>query len=121
MHEYTVDADRRFVRVRLWGALTPGDIHTAAEELRGDARVGQDFSELIDLRELTSVKAIGSEDVRALATAALDPSSKRAFVTDDSATFGLARMFATLRTLKDSREQVGVFRTIEEAQDWLGL
>jgi hypothetical protein len=35
--------------------------------------------------------------------------------------FGLARMFATLRELKQVPEDINVFRTIEEAETWLGL
>jgi hypothetical protein len=105
----------------MWGALTPGEIRGTAAELLDDERLSKDFSQLIDLRELTSVAAIGAQDIRAIAASALDVSSRRAFVAPDSATFGLARMFAAIRNSRESTEQVGVFRTMTEAERWLGL
>jgi hypothetical protein len=44
-----------------------------------------------------------------------------AIVTTDDLTFGMARMFAALRNMKDTTEQIGVFRTMREAEDWLGF
>jgi hypothetical protein len=120
-HEYTVDSERHVAYIRVWGALTPGEMQTMVDELAGDPRISGEVAKLIDLRKLTSVAAISSKDVRAIASAALSPASRRALVTADSAAFGLARMFAAFRTLRDSREQVGVFRTLKEAEDWLGL
>jgi len=119
--DYTVDAARRLLRVRMSGALTPEDIRTAITALTADPRLSPEFAEIVDLRELTSVDAISSQDVRAIAGARLEYSSRRAFVAPDPATFGLVRMFAALRDLKDAGERIGVFRTIREAEEWLGL
>jgi hypothetical protein len=47
--------------------------------------------------------------------------TRRVFVASGLVMFGPARMFATLRDLTESREQVGVFRTREEAEAWLDL
>ena len=120
-HQYTIDSLRRVAHIRVWGALTPGELQEMVDELNGDPRISAEVAKLIDLRELTSVAAISSLDVRAIAAAALSPASRRALVTADSAAFGLARMFAAFRTLRQPHEQVGVFRTLKEAEEWLGL
>jgi hypothetical protein len=120
-HEYSIDAARRLVRVRMWGELTRAEIMATGAELSNDPLLRPEFSELIDLRGVTSAIAISAEDVRAIASAALSPVARRAFAASDLAMFGLARMFATLRDLTETREQVGVFRTLEEAEAWLGL
>ena len=120
-HDYTVDSLRHVAYIRVWGALTPGEMRTMVDELNADSRISTSVAKLIDLRALTSVAAISSQDVRAIAGATLSPASRRALVTADSAAFGLARMFAAFRALKDSSEQVGVFRTLKEAEEWLGL
>ena len=120
-HEHIVDSERHVAYIRVWGVLTPGEMQTMVDELAADPGISGEVAKLIDLRKLTSVAAISSKDVRAIASAALSPASRRALVTADPAAFGLARMFAAFRTLRDSREQVGVFRTLKEAEEWLGL
>ena len=107
--------------MRIWGALTPGEMHDIVTEVRTDPRTTAELRHLVDLRQLTSVSAIAAKDVRAVAADALAPSPQRAIVAPDSATFGLARMFAAIRNLKESQELIGVFRSMKEAEDWLGL
>ena len=119
-HEYGIDTARRLVSTRMWGALDRAEVLKTALELSEDPKLLPGFSELIDLRE-ASATAISAEDVRAIASAQLDPVARRAFVVPDELMFGLARMFATLRELKQVPEDINVFRTIEEAETWLGL
>jgi len=109
------------VMVRMWGPLTAGEIRTAVAEIVEGVPQSEGYLELIDLRGLTSVDGIASPDVRAIASSPLDAASKRAFVVPDPTAFGLARMFATFRSLRQTGDEVGVFRTIEDAENWLGL
>jgi SpoIIAA-like len=120
-HEYSVDGNHRLVRVRMWGALTRAEIMETVAELSRDSRLERDFSELIDLRELTSVDSITTADVRAIAYASLDSVSRRAFVASNLLIFGLARMFASLRGLRPDSEEVSVFDSLEAAEAWLGV
>lgn len=120
-HELILDLERRLVLMRLWGAMTPGEMRTMVIEVREHPQLTPEFVQLVDLRELTSVEAIDGSDIRAVAASALAPSPRRAIVATDPAAFGLARMFATFRNLKDADDQIGVFRTMREAEDWLGL
>ena len=105
----------------MWGEVTRAEVMATRLEVANDARLRSEFSELIDLTGLTSVDAITAEDVRVMASAELDSVARRAFVTPNPAAYGLARMFGSLREVKHARDEVAVFRTIEEAKEWLGL
>ena len=119
-HEYSIDSAQRLVRVRMWGALTRTEILATVAELVGDPRLSPDFSELIDVTDATAAE-IHTDDIRAIAGALLDRVARRAFVAPDPAVFGLARMFGAFRDMKDATEHVAVFRSIREAEEWLGL
>ena len=120
-YEYSVDADRKLVLVRMSGVLTRDEMFACTATLRDDSRLTSDFSELVDLRELTSVEAVRLEDVRTMASGSLSPAARRAIVAPDNAAFGLSRMFESLRGVKGASDETGVFRTMREAEVWLGL
>ena len=120
-HEYSIDVARRLVYIRMWGEVTQAEVMATRSEVANDARLRPEFSELIDLTGLTSVNTITTNDVRAIASAEIDSVARRAFVTPDPAAFGFVRMFASLREVKNARDDVAVFRKIEEARQWLGL
>ncbi len=116
---FTIDPERRLVSVRMWANLTRTEILAVAARISADPLLGKGFSELIDLREVTSSADISPDDVRALASVSLDPVARRAFLVSENSTFGLARMFEAYRGLEQAKEDVGVFRTIESAEAWL--
>ena len=118
---YSVDLEQRLVLVRMSGALTRDEMFACTNSLRNDPRVTSEFSELVDLRGLTSVEAVRAEDVRAMASGSLSPAARRAIVAPDNAAFGLSRMFESLRGAKGAPDQTVVFRTMQEADVWLGL
>lgn len=119
-YEVTLEHERRLARIRMWGAVTPDEVRGVVAEVNAQTRERPGLSQLADLRGLTSIAAIRAGDVRAIAAGMLTASPRRAIVTADAATFGLARMFAAVRNLKDPEEQIGVFRTMAEAEQWLG-
>ena len=94
-----IDHLRRVVYVRMSGPLTLTEIQQVTESLTANPEVQSGFGELIDLREATT-DAISSDDVRRIAAATLDAAERRAFVTTDMLTYGLARMFEIYRALK---------------------
>jgi hypothetical protein len=120
-YEYTISPAQRLVRLRMWGMLSRAEILTAVSEVAADPGLAPGFSEIVDLSAAPSVEAISAEDIKALAMGVVDGISRRAFVAPDLATFGLARMFGAMRESTDTAERVAVFRTIEEAESWLGL
>ena len=81
--------------------------------------------ELVDLRDIESIEASTStfkdvilsdrahqEKLRGMRTAIIAPTN---------ALYGLSTMYATLADLNESPSTVKVFRTVDEAKDWLGL
>jgi hypothetical protein len=120
-HEYSIDAAQRLVYIRMWGKITRAEVMVTRSEVANDARLRPEFSELIDLTGTTSVSAITADDVRDLASVELDSVARRAFVAPDPVAFGLARMYGSLREMKNAPDEVAVFHKIEDARDWLGL
>jgi hypothetical protein len=110
---YKIDRQRRMVHVWMSGPLTVAEVREVAGKLAADPEVTGSFVELIDLREATT------DAISAAAT--LDSATRRAFVTSDTLTYGLARMFGTHRELNRKQDVVAVFRRIADAEQWLGV
>jgi hypothetical protein len=118
-YEVDIVAGQRLVRVRMWGAITRAEIMAITEEIAADPRMAPGYSELIDLTAITSSTSVTEADIRTIAMSNLDPATRRAFVTVDALTFGLARMFETLREIHQTGERVAVFKTVDAAEAWL--
>lgn len=120
-YAYTVDSLQRVVRVQISGEFTRDDLVALSRDLTHDPRVSVEFAQLIDLSAVATAPDVPTQDIRRRATAALTPVSRRAFVAPQPAVFGTCRMFASFRQMADHAEPVGVFRTMPEAEAWLGL
>ncbi len=119
-YEYTIDSEQLLVRIRMWGVVTRAEITAVRHAVASDPIFNTSLSELIDVQEAVTT-VITARDVQELASSNVDPVARRAFVAPDPATFGLARMFHTLHSVKHGREQVSVFRTMADAEAWLGV
>jgi hypothetical protein len=108
------------VRVRLSGVLTGAALLSTFTDVQRDARITHDFCALIDLRDVRSVDDLNYERVRSIASSPLDTVARRAFVAHHPAVYGICRMFAICRELAE-REPVAVFRSVPDAEEWLGL
>ena len=120
-YNYSVDGVNRLVRVSISGTFTREEATAITKDLARDARVTTDFCELIDMSAVTSIEGVGSHHIRQRAGAQLLPVSRRAFVAPQPSIYGLCRMFATFREMADGAEPVAVFRTTDEAEEWLGV
>jgi hypothetical protein len=120
VHAYAVDVARRCVRVRLSGVLTSEALLSTFIDLQRDARITHEFCALIDLRDVRSVEGLHNDELRSIASTPLDTVARRAFVAVHPAVFRLCRTFAVCRELAE-REPVAVFRSIHDAEEWLGL
>jgi hypothetical protein len=117
-YKYSIDRERSVVYARMSGPLTIGEVRQLIDQLANDPDVPGGFGELIDLRD-ASTDSISGDDVRDLAMGTLDGSTKRAFVTSDVLTFGLARMFEIYRELHRKPDTSAVFRRLDDAEAWL--
>ncbi len=117
---YRIDAANRVVWARGWGVLTDRELLEAVRAARGDPRFDATFHELADQRAVNSaaLTVAGLRQVAAQRLYARD--SRRAVVTGDPASFGMARIY---QAWKDGPAESGmlVCEDLAEALSWLGL
>lgn len=122
--EHSIDHERRLVIARGIGTLTDEDVFGYQRGVwsRPDV-VG--YNELLDMSGVEHVALPSVERVKELAklSAGMDTpttSTRCAIVAPSDHLFGLGRMFQSYREMAaGSTKDVGVFRTIEEATDFL--
>lgn len=118
---YVVDTERGLIRTRASGALEERDLVQYEAATEADARLCEEFDELIDAREV-DVQGLSVEAIRRFSQffvgARSAPHRRRvALVASSDLAFGLSRMFQTLRS--DSKTDLRVFRELEPAEAWL--
>lgn len=123
--EYSVDAQRRLVTVRIHGTLTDDEIFAYQRDAWSRPEVAG-FDELIDMDAVEHIAIPSAARARDLAqlSAGMDAAapSKLAIVATTTLAYGLGRMFETYRSLDPrSTKQVAVFRSKRDALKWLGF
>lgn len=123
--EYKVDHARRLVWATGRGTLTGDDVMGYQRDVWSSPDV-RGYNELMDMREVERIDMASAKRLKELASlsASMDApaQSKFAIVASKDEAFGLSRMYETYRRLEDrSTKQVGVFRTMDEAWEFLGL
>jgi len=116
--EFVIDSERRMVVVRFRNRVTGADIADYVKRMACHPRFEPSFSEIVDL---TGVKDLdlNADDFLRLADQ-IDPflaDAKRAFVVRTSVQNHAARMHRILRVHRN----IEIFRSFEEAEEWLGL
>ena len=119
---YRIDSRRRLVLTHATGVLTDDDVIAHKERLLRDPEFRSDMAELSDVRaiERLAVTATGVAAMVAHDTnhAGAWRGHRLALVVTSDVAFGMARMYQSLGD--DGQGSVGVFRTMEEAEAWLG-
>jgi hypothetical protein len=124
--EYTIDHERRLVIAQAKGTLTDEDVFRYQRDVWSSPGV-DGYNELVDMRQVEDIDLPSVDRIRGLATfsAGMDArssASRFAIVATTEIAFGLGRMYETYRGLDDrSTKEVSVFRTLEEAQAFLGI
>jgi hypothetical protein len=102
-------------------AVSWGEIRACQDQTRVDPDFNAEFDQLVDLRSVTGF-AMTSGQARMLARRRIfSLKSKRAFVAPTPAVFGVSRMWETFTELSDYPSQIGIFRDLPSALEWLGL
>jgi len=123
---FRIDHDRRLVVARGYGTFAESDAFNYQQEAWSDEAVAG-YDELVDMTHVIDVVTPSPARVQHLASIAARkdrPSirSRFAIVAPTDLLYGLGRMLQTYRELeKDSTKEVGVFRTMKEALDFLRL
>jgi len=119
--DYEIDLQRRLLKCRVWGAATHAEISQMRQKFTHDPAFRSDLFQLYDLRDATGL-TISAGEIRDLAGySPFSREAKRAIVAQRDAVYGAARMFALLREAGGAQEQIQVFRSLSEANAWLGL
>lgn len=116
---YEIDANRKLVTSRLWGAVSEDELHDHNTRLRTDPAFVPDYRQLVDMTGLTEILV----STKVINQTAIDhffnPGTRRALVASTDATFGMARMFALQS--EGVGQTIEVFRDMRLAREWLEL
>ena len=117
--KHEVFPDLRLVRTRVDGVLTERETREHYERIQRDPAFDPTFRQLCDLTGVKELQA-SAEFLRELARMAVFArGTRRAFVAPAPLHFGLVRMFQAYCELDGT--EIEVFRSLEEAERWLGL
>jgi hypothetical protein len=117
--DFRIEQEQRLIRTRAWGVLSDAETLTHYSEIAHHPAFDPTFNLLCDLRGVTFIEAAPHtlRDLARLSTFARG--TRRAFIVSVDEHFGLARMLQAFCELQGT--EVGVFRSMREAHDWLGL
>jgi hypothetical protein len=113
---YSVDPAARLVFTTISATLTLGDLIALSDALRNDPSFDPTFDELLEVSPRSAVN-FRYADVQAATT--IDPFSKwsrRAIVVHADVDYGVAHMYEVMHG-----GHIQVFRSVEEAREFLGL
>ena len=120
--EYRIDHERRLVLARASGVLTDDEVFEYQYSAWVRAEVAG-YDELVDMTDVKRVALPSVDRMRALArlSAGMDSGqqSKFAIVAPGDVAFMLGRLYKAIRGVTGGTRQVGVFRTEEEAMEFL--
>jgi hypothetical protein len=123
--EYRIDHGRRMVWATGRGVVTPHDVSAYQREVWARSELAG-YDELADLRGIEGIAQPSRGNVQELASVSsrMDSPkipSKFAIVAPEDLAFGIGRMYGSYRSLEEhSTKEVGVFRSLEAALQWLG-
>lgn len=124
--DYTIDHERRLVRALGRGVLSDEDVFAYQKEVWSRPDV-KGYNELIDMRGVERIALPSVKRIKDLAKLSASMDTERygarfAIVATSDFAYGLGRMYEMYRSLQSrGTKEVGVFRTLEEAQDFLGI
>lgn len=120
---YQIDTDRKLLLIRGSGRLTDAEMIACVDELREDPAVRPDLQTLSDMREIeVGFTPAGVEAMVAAMRSSANPRDgvKAAIVVGSEVAFGMGRMFQ-LRTDEDLDPRFRVFRSMQDALEWLDV
>jgi hypothetical protein len=111
--------DRRLMITRAWGHVTLADVRACQQELRQRPEFDPTWAYVVDARDAVQFDLSRDEIRQLAATGVLAPSARRAMVATDPAIFSLFRMYGALFELQMDGSAVGVFKTLDDAIEWV--
>jgi len=119
---YRIDPARRLVEATMSGATSAEEILAYEQRLFADPAYRPEYDTLTDMRERTTIpSAADLQEIVNRKAARMETliGTHRAIVASRDAPFGMMRMFEAMTG--GDQSPFRVFRTMEEARNWLGL
>ena len=116
---YSIHVERKLVISRAWGVMTSADVRGHRRALRGDPLFDRTYRELLDMSGITEDLVDLGAKQELSQDQLFTPGVRRAWVAPADYAFGMARMYAI--AAEKQGQVIGVFRTMSEAEEWLGL
>lgn len=118
---YVIHANVRLVYITLYDVVTFAEFVDARRRLMAEAAFDPTFSQLLDMRSVSSLRITG-DSVRELAhESAFAGTSQRAIVVPNNLHSDMAQIYATYRLLEGGKERIRIFADMDSAIKWLGL
>ena len=117
--DYVLDLERRWVRARAWGIVTYEEAMENRRKFQADPNFTPDFYQIYDGRNVTRIAISASETGLLAMDPVFSATSRRAMVAPHSETYNFGRMFQLYRGINAHKDQLKLFRSIEEAEAWL--
>jgi len=120
-----IDHARKLVVARVHGVMSDEETFDYQRGVWSDPAIAG-YDELVDMTAVEEIRLPSSARARELAalSASMDlpgAETRMAIIAPQNEAFGLGRMFEMMREMEPgSRRKVGVFRTAEEAMEFLG-
>jgi hypothetical protein len=115
---YKIDKARKLVRNTGSGYVAKEEVFAQQDQLLNDPDFDPSFSQLADFAQLTDTD-IGMEDLQVIAQSdVFSIHSRRALLVNGDVAYGFAKIFQLYRQLAGAHG-IRVFRTTDEALDWL--
>jgi hypothetical protein len=115
---YKIDKDRKLVKCTGFGFVAKQEVFAQQDQLLKDPDFNPSFSQLADFAQLTDTD-IGMADLQVIAQRdVFSIYSRRAILVNGDVAFGFAKIFEVYRQLAGAHG-IRVFRTTDEALDWL--
>ncbi len=117
---FTIDPDRRTVYFRVSGVMSIAGVEATRQEVREAPLFDPSYDQLVDIREVTDIRAGRQQIWRSAAQSVFNPKSRIAVVVtrDRLLIFGMARMYELIRNAADPG-RVRLFSCVEDAEAWL--
>ncbi len=120
---YRIDTERGLIHTTVTETITIDELIAHKTALLADGQFRPGLRELSDVRGVTNL-ALGAPEIRRLASFDADHAAelgdyRLALVVPEDAVFGMARMYQQIT--EAHLPGIGVFRSVEQAVEWLGL
>jgi len=117
--DFVLDPAHRLVRSFVSGSISEAETRTHYNRMQKAPGFELTFRQLCDMRQATELH-LSAAFLKELASRSIfAPGTRRAFVAPNDLHYGLSRMLQTFCEHEGS--EVGVFRSMEEAEAWLSL